>query len=125
MVGETAAKEKNKAQRRFVNDLENTFTMFILFTKADKSLKVLNTFVNAGEQNCSPTFAGVHEGRSLSSRRGGSGVPLIPFGGVNRGVAPAGAEMAKESIGKPERNEIPKNLSHCFKSAETPAATRR
>ena len=48
-------------ERGFVNDSENVFTTFILFTKECKSLKQLYSFVNAGEQICSRTFTSVHD----------------------------------------------------------------
>ena len=46
---------------RFVNSSENAFAMFTMFTSRAKSLKTLSSFVNAGEQNCSRSFASVHE----------------------------------------------------------------
>ena len=61
--------EKGRTERRagFVNDSENAFTTFISFTKADKSLKLLRSFVNARGQIRSPAFTSVHERQRLSA----------------------------------------------------------
>ena len=87
MGGLTAGKIGG-TERGFVNDSENAFKTFILFTNASKSVKSKTNVVNAGEQNCSRTFTDIHEhGIPLLSPRRRPG-PIPSFAPADGRVGP-------------------------------------